>query len=55
MSSWLAQGYFDDLAEYLRVGPPLYFVVKDYNYRYQAFIIFYAIDRACAHGLEVIL
>uniref|UniRef100_A0A7C9FG71 SSD domain-containing protein n=2 Tax=Opuntia streptacantha TaxID=393608 RepID=A0A7C9FG71_OPUST len=26
------QGYFDDLAEYLRVGPPLYFVVKDYNY-----------------------
>ncbi|XP_022947380.1 Niemann-Pick C1 protein-like [Cucurbita moschata] len=26
------QGYFDDLAEYLRIGPPLYFVVKDYNY-----------------------
>ncbi|KAK1326792.1 hypothetical protein QJS10_CPA01g00258 [Acorus calamus] len=26
------QDYFDDLAEYLRVGPPLYFVVKDYNY-----------------------
>ncbi|KAK1322345.1 hypothetical protein QJS10_CPA03g02418 [Acorus calamus] len=26
------QGYFDDLAEYLRVGPPLYFVVKNYNY-----------------------
>uniref|UniRef100_A0A1D1YJ54 Niemann-Pick C1 protein n=1 Tax=Anthurium amnicola TaxID=1678845 RepID=A0A1D1YJ54_9ARAE len=26
------QDYFNDLAEYLRVGPPLYFVVKDYNY-----------------------
>ncbi|XP_050935106.1 uncharacterized protein LOC103490460 isoform X3 [Cucumis melo] len=26
------QDYFDDLAEYLRIGPPLYFVVKDYNY-----------------------
>lgn len=26
------QGYFNDLSEYLRVGPPLYFVVKDYNY-----------------------
>ncbi|XP_047325787.1 NPC intracellular cholesterol transporter 1-like isoform X2 [Impatiens glandulifera] len=26
------QGYFSDLGEYLRVGPPLYFVVKDYNY-----------------------
>ncbi|PSS21814.1 Niemann-Pick C1 protein [Actinidia chinensis var. chinensis] len=26
------QGYFNNLSEYLRVGPPLYFVVKDYNY-----------------------
>ncbi|KAL8090154.1 uncharacterized protein LOC141697492 isoform X1 [Apium graveolens] len=26
------QEYFNDLSEYLRVGPPLYFVVKDYNY-----------------------
>ncbi|XP_019086605.1 PREDICTED: Niemann-Pick C1 protein-like isoform X3 [Camelina sativa] len=26
------QDYFDSLSEYLRVGPPLYFVVKDYNY-----------------------
>ncbi|KAJ4715850.1 Niemann-Pick C1 protein-like [Melia azedarach] len=26
------QDYFDNIAEYLRVGPPLYFVVKDYNY-----------------------
>ncbi|XP_019702346.1 uncharacterized protein [Elaeis guineensis] len=26
------QDYFDDLAKYLRVGPPLYFVVKDFNY-----------------------
>ncbi|KAM7479507.1 hypothetical protein LguiA_027720 [Lonicera macranthoides] len=26
------QGYFSDLSEYLRVGPPLYFVVKGYNY-----------------------
>ncbi|CAA6655866.1 unnamed protein product [Spirodela intermedia] len=26
------QDYFNDLAKYLRVGPPLYFVVKDYNY-----------------------
>ncbi|OMO79971.1 Patched [Corchorus capsularis] len=26
------QGYFTDLAEFLRIGPPLYFVVKDYNY-----------------------
>ncbi|XP_044489407.1 NPC intracellular cholesterol transporter 1 [Mangifera indica] len=26
------QGYFNDVSEYLRVGPPLYFVVKDFNY-----------------------
>ncbi|GAB2291644.1 NPC intracellular cholesterol transporter 1 [Dionaea muscipula] len=26
------QGYFNNISEYLRVGPPLYFVVKDYNY-----------------------
>ncbi|XP_020084535.1 Niemann-Pick C1 protein-like [Ananas comosus] len=26
------QDYFDDLAKYLRIGPPLYFVVKDFNY-----------------------
>lgn len=37
---FLYQDYFDDLAEYLRIGPPLYFVVKDYNYRYLS-IIFY--------------
>ncbi|XP_043713679.1 NPC intracellular cholesterol transporter 1-like isoform X2 [Telopea speciosissima] len=26
------QGYFNNLSDYLRVGPPLYFVVKNYNY-----------------------
>ncbi|TYH88851.1 hypothetical protein ES332_D01G216900v1 [Gossypium tomentosum] len=26
------QGYFSNISEYLRIGPPLYFVVKDYNY-----------------------
>uniref|UniRef100_A0A6M2F8J8 SSD domain-containing protein n=1 Tax=Populus davidiana TaxID=266767 RepID=A0A6M2F8J8_9ROSI len=26
------QGYFNNISEYLRIGPPLYFVVKDYNY-----------------------
>ncbi|KAF8013214.1 hypothetical protein BT93_I1169 [Corymbia citriodora subsp. variegata] len=26
------QGYFNNVSEYLRVGPPLYFVVKDYNF-----------------------
>ncbi|XP_020260992.1 Niemann-Pick C1 protein-like isoform X2 [Asparagus officinalis] len=26
------QDYFEDIAKYLRVGPPLYFVVKDFNY-----------------------
>ncbi|CAM6128550.1 unnamed protein product [Calypogeia fissa] len=26
------QGYFDNITEYLRVGPPVYFVVQDYNY-----------------------
>ncbi|KAJ4962755.1 hypothetical protein NE237_022694 [Protea cynaroides] len=26
------QGYFNDISDYLRVGPPLYFVVKNYNY-----------------------
>ncbi|KAL6652221.1 hypothetical protein ACP70R_011146 [Stipagrostis hirtigluma subsp. patula] len=26
------QGYFDDIAKYMKVGPPLYFVVKDFNY-----------------------
>uniref|UniRef100_A0A7N0U220 SSD domain-containing protein n=2 Tax=Kalanchoe fedtschenkoi TaxID=63787 RepID=A0A7N0U220_KALFE len=30
------QGYFDDLSEYLRIGPPLYFVVKNYNYSSQS-------------------
>ncbi|XP_009384014.2 uncharacterized protein LOC103971663 [Musa acuminata AAA Group] len=30
------QDYFDDLAKYLRVGPPLYFVVKDFNYSLEA-------------------
>jgi len=28
------QDYFDDLAEYMKVGPPLYFVMKNFNYRY---------------------
>ncbi|XP_057966308.1 uncharacterized protein LOC131156550 [Malania oleifera] len=26
------QGYFNNVSEYLRIGPPLYFVVKDFNY-----------------------
>ncbi|KAJ0969094.1 hypothetical protein J5N97_021971 [Dioscorea zingiberensis] len=26
------QDYFDDLTKYLKIGPPLYFVVKDFNY-----------------------
>ncbi|KAK1560393.1 hypothetical protein Q3G72_026113 [Acer saccharum] len=26
------QGYFNNVSDFLRVGPPLYFVVKDYNY-----------------------
>nr|CAB3487941.1 unnamed protein product [Digitaria exilis] len=26
------QDYFNDLAKYMKVGPPLYFVVKDFNY-----------------------
>ncbi|KQJ84058.1 hypothetical protein BRADI_5g18407v3 [Brachypodium distachyon] len=26
------QGYFNDLEKYMKVGPPLYFVVKDFNY-----------------------
>ncbi|XP_077219630.1 uncharacterized protein LOC143853784 [Tasmannia lanceolata] len=26
------QGYFNNVSEHLRVGPPLYFVVKNYNY-----------------------
>ncbi|XVF74109.1 hypothetical protein PTKIN_Ptkin13bG0033900 [Pterospermum kingtungense] len=26
------QGYFNNVSEYLRIGPPLYFVVKNYNY-----------------------
>ncbi|KAL2512716.1 Patched family protein [Abeliophyllum distichum] len=26
------QGYFNDVSKYLRIGPPLYFVVKNYNY-----------------------
>ncbi|CAJ1973140.1 unnamed protein product [Sphenostylis stenocarpa] len=26
------QGYFKNVSEYLRIGPPLYFVVKNYNY-----------------------
>ncbi|CAM8904452.1 unnamed protein product [Rhodiola kirilowii] len=30
------QGYFSNISEHLRVGPPLYFVVKDYNYSVQS-------------------
>ncbi|WCJ40010.1 NPC intracellular cholesterol transporter 1 [Euphorbia peplus] len=26
------QGYFSNITEHLRIGPPLYFVVKNYNY-----------------------
>ncbi|CAH9050123.1 unnamed protein product, partial [Cuscuta europaea] len=26
------QGYFSNISDYLRIGPPLYFVVKNYNY-----------------------
>uniref|UniRef100_A0A0E0PCP3 SSD domain-containing protein n=1 Tax=Oryza rufipogon TaxID=4529 RepID=A0A0E0PCP3_ORYRU len=26
------QDYFDDLATYMKVGPPLYFVIKNFNY-----------------------
>lgn len=26
------QGYFNNITEHLRIGPPLYFVVKDFNY-----------------------
>ncbi|KAK9740157.1 hypothetical protein RND81_03G015700 [Saponaria officinalis] len=26
------QGYFQNISEYLRIGPPVYFVVKDFNY-----------------------
>uniref|UniRef100_A0A2P2MG79 Niemann-Pick C1 protein-like n=1 Tax=Rhizophora mucronata TaxID=61149 RepID=A0A2P2MG79_RHIMU len=26
------QGYFNDVSKYLRIGPPVYFVVKNYNY-----------------------
>ena len=33
----LFQGYFNNVSEYLRIGPPLYFVVKNYNYRYKKF------------------
>lgn len=32
------QGYFNNVSEYLRIGPPLYFVVKNYNYRYHTVI-----------------
>ncbi|KAG2574016.1 hypothetical protein PVAP13_7KG294500 [Panicum virgatum] len=28
------QDYFDDLAKYMKVGPPLYFVVKNFNYSF---------------------
>ncbi|PON66253.1 Niemann-Pick C type protein [Parasponia andersonii] len=30
------QGYFNNISEYLRVGPPLYFVVKNFNYSSQS-------------------
>ncbi|KAH7567015.1 hypothetical protein JRO89_XS07G0007000 [Xanthoceras sorbifolium] len=28
------QGYFNNVSEHLRIGPPLYFVVKNYNYSF---------------------
>ncbi|KAL2895202.1 NPC intracellular cholesterol transporter 1 [Bienertia sinuspersici] len=30
------QGYFKNISDYLRIGPPVYFVVKDYNYSSQS-------------------
>ncbi|BAH92771.1 Os04g0563801 [Oryza sativa Japonica Group] len=30
------QDYFDDLATYMKVGPPLYFVIKNFNYSLHA-------------------
>eukprot|EP01018_Ginkgo_biloba_P029410 Gb_36406 [translate_table: standard] len=30
------QGYFNNISEYLRVGPPLYIVVNNYNYSLQS-------------------
>ncbi|RYR41351.1 hypothetical protein Ahy_A08g037749 isoform B [Arachis hypogaea] len=32
------QGYFTNVSEYLRIGPPLYFVVKNYNYSYDILV-----------------
>lgn len=40
LCSCLLQGYFNNVSEHLRIGPPLYFVVKNYNYRYSCINLF---------------
>ncbi|KAB2045969.1 hypothetical protein ES319_D01G200200v1 [Gossypium barbadense] len=56
------QGYFTNISEYLRIGPPLYFVVKDYNYSLESrdtnkFIVaFWIINRMISFmGLQVLV
>lgn len=35
---YIVQDYIDNVTAHIRVGPPVYFIVKDYNYRYYAFL-----------------
>lgn len=53
MITWYFQNYFDDLAKYLRVGPPLYFVVKDFNYRY-CMVLFFMFLRSAKFEMFVL-
>eukprot|EP00898_Chlorokybus_atmophyticus_P005812 jgi/Chlat1/6231/Chrsp44S05762 len=39
------QGYFTDITEYLRVGPPLYFMLKDFDYTSEQ-----RVDSVCGIG-----
>lgn len=37
---YIVQDYIDNVTAHIRVGPPVYFIVKDYNYRYNVLLYF---------------
>ena len=43
--SSIVQDYIDNVTAHIRVGPPVYFIVKDYNYRYSVFLNFIVVAK----------
>lgn len=51
MFQFMMQNYIDDVSEHVRIGPPLHFVVKNYNYRYfvQSLYTRHIVDHCLIH------